>query len=287
MTEILKLLNTLSADELDSVIMRANIMLEKKRKEEAEQAILAKERERLEKIEQEKRRLEEIAELQRKIAELQSQTIVIPDAPVQPAPEKPQAPEMVSCPHCHLMNVATSQYCANCGQRISKRSQQQSTPQAAPQPVQPVSRPEPQPQSAEAQVRCADESMEEWEKLPGEETEQNNHEIILLQPDGGKYAYYMEVTNKRILFMRESTGSKNAGYVARMGGGLLGSLIAEGIKSAVGAGPKPWLEIPLAAVKDCGVQDKKEFFIEADQKYVLKNKGYEKVLPALVMAAKR
>lgn len=32
---------------------------------------------------------------------------------------------------------------------------------------------------------------------------------------------------------------------------------------------------------------KKEFFIEADQKYVLKNKGYEKVLPALVMAARR
>lgn len=44
MNEILKMLNELKADELDGLIVRANILLEKKRKEEAEQALLEKER---------------------------------------------------------------------------------------------------------------------------------------------------------------------------------------------------------------------------------------------------
>ena len=81
MNEILKMLNALTADELDSVLMRGGIMLEKKRKEEAEVAAREKERQRLEKIEQEKKRLEEIAALQRKLQELQSQKVVIPDEP--------------------------------------------------------------------------------------------------------------------------------------------------------------------------------------------------------------
>ena len=63
MDEILKILNALTADELDSVILRAGIMLEKKRKDEAEQARLEQERLRQEKIEQEKQRQQEIAEL--------------------------------------------------------------------------------------------------------------------------------------------------------------------------------------------------------------------------------
>lgn len=81
MNEILKMLNALTADELDGVLMRGGIMLEKKRKEEAEAAQREKERLRLEKIEQEKKRLEEIAALQRKLQELQSQKVVIPDEP--------------------------------------------------------------------------------------------------------------------------------------------------------------------------------------------------------------
>ena len=44
MNEILKMLNELKADELDSLIVCAKILLEKKRKEEAEQALLEKER---------------------------------------------------------------------------------------------------------------------------------------------------------------------------------------------------------------------------------------------------
>ena len=67
MNEILKMLNELSADDLDSLITRANIMLDKKRKEEAEQARLEQERQRQEKLEQEKQRQQEIAELQRRL----------------------------------------------------------------------------------------------------------------------------------------------------------------------------------------------------------------------------
>lgn len=296
MHEILKMLNELKADELDSLIVRAKILLEKKRKEEAEQALLEKERLRQEKIEQEKRRQREIAELQRKLQELQSQKPDIPEpvngdnfvmrepaAPVQPkpAPAAPQPqpvqprPAQTLCPHCGQSNAAGSMFCANCGQKMS------ATYQPAPQ-----SQPAPQPQAVVAQVRYADESMKKWEMRPGEQNMRNRHEIVMLQPNGGKFAYHMEITNQRILFYRESAASKNAGMVARMGGGLVGSLIAEGVKAAAGAGPKPWLEIPLAAVSSCGLQNKKEFFIVADQTYVLKNKNYDTILPNLVAQAK-
>lgn len=297
MNEILKMLNELKADELDGLIVRANILLEKKRKEEAEQALLEKERLRQKKIEQEKRRQQEIAVLQRKLQELQSQQPEIPEpvegngfvmheraVPVQPKPtSQPQpapvqpAPAPTYCPYCGRSNMADSMFCANCGQRMtaSKAAPQMQTPPTA------------QPQSGTAQVRCADEGMKKWEGLPGEQTMRNRHEIILLQPDCGKYAYHMEVTNQRILFYRESTVSKNAGMVARVGGGHVGSLIAEGVKAAAGAGPRPWLEIPLTAVSSCGLQNKKEFFIVADQTYVLKNKNYEILLPDLVANAKR
>ncbi|MDO5323759.1 MAG: zinc ribbon domain-containing protein [Clostridia bacterium] len=323
MDEILKMLNALTADELDSVILRAGIMLEKKRKDEAEQARLEQERLRQEKIEQEKRRQQEIAELQRKLQELQGQRVDIPDVAgdgfvmrgsSQPqtdgmiacpqckamcpaesqfcpscgqrlaAPAQPKMSDMVACPHCHMMNVAGVLFCANCGQRIKA----QPAPQPTPQP-----RPAPQPQPTAqapanaAQVFHAGESMKKWEMLPGEQTVKGRHEIILLQPQDGKFVHHMEVTNQRILLYRESNASRNAGMAARMGGGLLGSMIAEGVKAAAGAGPKPWLAIPLAAVSNCGLQGKKEFFIVADQTYVLKNHRYESLLPDLVAKAKR
>ncbi len=285
MNEILKMLNELKADELDGLIVRANILLEKKRKEEAEQAQLEKERLRQEKIEQEKRRQQEIAELQSRQPEIPEPVegngfgMHERAVPVQTKPtSQPQtAPAPTYCPYCGRSNMADSMFCANCGQRMT-------APKAAPRMQTP---PTAQPQSGAAQVRCADEGMKKWELRPGEQTMRNRHEIILLQPDGGKFAYHMEITNQRILFYRESTASKNAGMVARMGGGLVGSLIAEGVKAATGSGPKPWLEIPLAAVSGCGLQNKKEFFIVADQNYVLKNKNYEILLPDLVADAKR
>ena len=74
MEEILKMLNALTADELDSVIMRAGIMLEKKRKEEAEEALREKERQRQEKIKQELERKRRIEQLQYELRELQRQS---------------------------------------------------------------------------------------------------------------------------------------------------------------------------------------------------------------------
>lgn len=367
MNEILKMLNALTADELDSVLMRGGIMLEKKRKEEAEAAAREKERQRLEKIEQEKKRLEEIAALQRKLQELQSQKVVIPDEPgkatgdnfvmyderkpiddaqaaekekasatiecpnchttnmagrqrcwdcgwnlYQPATAvKTETPEMTACPHCKAMNIAGSQFCANCGQSMSKPQPSQTAKVSCPHchalndagsvfcsncgqkmtakpPVAPPPKPVKLVQVTTAQVRYADESMKKWEMLPGEETKRKNHPITLLQPDGGKkFSYYMEVTNKRILLTREGNFSKNMGLAGALGGGLVGGLLMEGVKAAAGAGPKPWLEIPLAAISNCGLQGKKEFFIVADQTYVLKNSNYEILLPDLIANAKR
>lgn len=292
MEEILKMLNALTADELDSVIMRAGIMLEKKRKEEAEEALREKERQRQEKIKQElerKRRIEqlqyELRELQRQSAPeidaVQGQDFVMYDqskaqAPAQSAAPQPQAAQMVPCPHCHQMNVIGRQYCANCGQKMTAAYQ----PDPQPQPA-------PQPQAVAAQVRYADETMKRWEMLPGEQTQRGRHEIVLLQPNGGKFAYSMEVTNRRILLYRESAASRNVGMVGRMGGGLLGSMIVEGVKAASGAGPRPWVEIPMAAITNYGLQSKKEYFIVADQTYVIKNKGYEKYLTDIITNSKR
>lgn len=296
MNELLKLLNTLTADELENVIMCANIMMEKKRKEEAQEALLEKERQRQEKIAQEKRRLEEIAELQRRLQELQSQPVSIPeepdtipditsfmnDAPAEQAAPVQQSLELVSCPHCGLKNISGKKFCANCGQKMVSNFRQE--PQAAPAPApQPAPTPAPQPQ-----VCYADEDLKEWVLASGEKMERDSQEVIFLKPEmDDKFAYSMEVTNKRILFSRETRASRNASIAARMGGGLLGSLIAEGVKSATGAGPKPWMEIPLTAVSNCGVQDKKEFFIDADKTYLLKNNGIDKFLPNLVANAKR
>lgn len=297
MDEILKMLNALSAEELDRVIMRATIILEKKRKEEAEQARLEKERQRQEQIEQERKRQEEIAALQRKLEELQSQSVSTPGAPnvvrgdnfvmhdpgteknsssrpvAQPAPA--QSANMISCPHCHQMNAADSQFCCNCGQRIVRQSQPAAQPQSAPQP-----QPAPQPRGNTSQVRYADESKKEWQMLPGETSVRPRHEVQILEPKlGRKFVYYMEVTDKRILLMRESAAAANAGLAF----GLAGSLV----KELAHAGPKPWLEIPLSAITNCGLLNKKEFFIEADQTYVFKNKSYEKLLPTLIANAKR
>lgn len=311
MNEILKMMNAMRADELDSLLMRGTIILEKKRKEEAEEAVREQERIRQEKIAAEMRRQEEIQELQRRLQALQQQTVVIPEepgkvqgdqfvmydaprpaaqntAPVQPAPQpapaKPE-PAKVSCPSCRQMNNADSLFCCNCGQRMTAGT---AAPQAAPQPKpQPAPQPAPQPQAGNAQVVYADEAMKKWEKLPGETTMRGQHEIEILQPEmERKCVFHMEVTNQRILLLKESSGSRNAGMAARIGGGLVGSLIAEGVKAATGAGPKPYLAIPLTAVQMCGLQSKKEFVIVADRTYVLKNHSYEKFLPDLVARAK-
>ena len=213
------------------------------------------------------------------------------------------ASQVVVCPHCHKWTDTDYTHCVHCyksinpyaprmvpqaGQPITSsaapaapRAASAATYQAAPRPAAVH-----QPQAA-AQVCYADDSVKDWVKFTGERTVRSRHAIGLLQPAGGKFTYHMEVTDRRILLWKESSGSSTFGYVARMGGGLLGSLIAEGVKAAAGTGPKPWVEIPLGAVSSCGLRNKAEFFITADQTYVLKNMKYDKFLPELVENAKK
>lgn len=251
-------------------------------------------------------------ELQRSDSEKYS-SLVQRKADIQAAIQKIDSGKATSrvifCPHCNKWTDTDFTHCVHCYKSINPsaprpvpQSGQQpvfaastqsaprpaaaSRPAAAPQPATKPA-PAPAPQAGSDSIRYADDSVKNWTMLPGEKSEMNKHAISMLQPAEGTFSYSMQVTNRRILLWRESMGSTVWGSVARMGGGLLGSLIAEGVKAAAGAGAKPWLEIPLTAVSSCGLQNKNEFFFVADQTYVLKNKNYERILPALVENAKR
>ena len=301
MNEILKLLNELSADELDSVIMRATIILEKKRKDEERQALLEKERIRQEQLVQDRQRQKEIAELERKLQELKNQRatqsvpevqgngFVMYEAPKpapkpapQPAPGQTpvrQPPTRAACPHCGQMNTSDSLFCGFCGKKMTNP---QSAPQPAPQPTPPrtPSGFAPQAPRTSGKVSYADASLKQWVLNPGEVSVRGVHEILLHQPEkSGKYIYSMEVTNQRILFTRQHVAAAGTSRAF----GLLGALATE----IAGGGFKPWAEIPLTAIKSCGLRDKKDFVIEADEVFVMKNKKYDQFLPELVEKAKR
>ena len=76
------------------------------------------------------------------------------------------------------------------------------------------------------------------------------------------------------------------GHGGQNGRGLVDSRTAEGVKAAAGTGTRPWLKIPLTAVSGCGLCNEKEFFIVADQSYVLGNKNDDVFLPDLAAQAK-
>ena len=146
-------------------------------------------------------------------------------------PEVSQTIKMIPNPHCHIMSHDDSLFCIHCGQKISK-PQVDSQPPVAPTPSQiycPYCHQQNpagstfctncgksmiKPAHASAlkanipQVRYANESMKKWELNPYENVLHSRHEISLLQRDGGKFAYYMEVTNQRLLFTREGNGAK-------------------------------------------------------------------------------
>ena len=212
---------------------------------------------------------------------------------------------IIACPHCHKWTDGNFSHCVHCNQpsvasaaqpmpqpvprpvpQPAPRPVPQPAPQPAPRPVQqPAPQPAPQPTGA-AQVRYVDESVKKWELFPGENILWSSDEVPMLQPAGGKFVYSMKVTERRILLSREKLGASVASRAA-FAGGLLGALVVEGVKAATGAGPKPWLEIPLTAIVACGQQNKKEYFIQADQVYVFRNQRFEKFLPALVAQAKQ
>lgn len=128
MNEILQKLNALKADELEAVITRANIMLEKKRKEEAQQALLEKVRIRQQQLAQAQKRQQEIADLERKLKELKSQTPATPEAVrgdnfvmQEPAPAAQPKPSSKICPRCHQSNTPDSMFCAGCGKQLTAK----------------------------------------------------------------------------------------------------------------------------------------------------------------------
>lgn len=128
MNEILQKLNALKADELEAVITRASIMLEKKQKEEAQQALLEKERIRQEQLAQAQKRQQEIADLERKLKELKSQTPATPEAVRgdsfvmrEPAPAAQPMPSSKICPRCHQSNTPDSMFCAGCGKQLTAK----------------------------------------------------------------------------------------------------------------------------------------------------------------------
>lgn len=202
---------------------------------------------------------------------------------VQQKAEPVQKPNEISCPNCHQMNSPESAFCLKCGTRLSQ-PQVQHQPQA---PVYTAPAPAPNQNISAAQVKYSDGSLNKWEMLPGEKTVRGRHDITLIQPEPEKkFAYTMEITDKRLLLSRESSASKNATLALSMGGGLVGSLIANGVKAANGSGPKPYIEIPLSAITNCGLQSKKEFFVVAGETFVFKNSSYDKLIPELVKEAK-
>lgn len=126
MNEILQMLNALRADELEAVIARANIMLEKKKKEEARQALLEKERIRQQQLAQTQKRQQEIAELERKLKELKGQMPAMPEevrgdsfVMREPASAAQARPSNKVCPHCHQSNTPDSMFCISCGKQLT------------------------------------------------------------------------------------------------------------------------------------------------------------------------
>lgn len=284
MNEILSLFNSLTADELDKVLTSGRALLEKKRREEAEQA-------QRKKIEDERKRQQEIAELQRRLQELQKQAAASEEkkepvsaskpeyaestsfrpASQQAAASKPAepTPQPVICPYCSQSNTPGSLFCINCGQKMVLKHQPAPKPSPAPAPASSV-------RPASAQIRYAGEDMKKWEKLPGEKTERGLHEIKFIEPEKEKrMVYFMEVTNKRLLISREGLFAANAGLAF----GIVGHLASNAAK-------KPYLEIPLTAITNYGLISKKEFLIEAGERFVLKNNVYDRTLPQLIENAK-
>lgn len=155
MDEIFEKLDSLSIEELERVIVKAQELIQKKRQEAQRQAELEKQRQEQERLEAERRKQEEIAALQRRLKELQGDTQsddqpkVQVDTPhekaqqriqqdtaaafaaaesVKPktAPAKEQGYSMISCPGCHKLVPSDSRFCFYCGGDITQKKESKS-----------------------------------------------------------------------------------------------------------------------------------------------------------------
>ena len=99
MTDLIRQMNELSVEDLKKLILRAQLMLEKKEEEI--------ELERKRQLEAEHKRKKEIEMLQRRLRELQGE-----------ANGGSEDLGKRTCPYCHKMVTAESKFCSFCGKSI-------------------------------------------------------------------------------------------------------------------------------------------------------------------------
>lgn len=261
MEEILEQLKGCSIQQLQEVMAQAQRLITEKEQEVQRQARLERERMERERMEQERRRQEEIAQLQERLRQLQGEQT--PPPPPAPPQEQPQPVySMVSCPHCHQLIPSGSHFCTACGKDLNETPTYtyRGAKTAAQQPVQQsIHNTVAQPTQDGTQVEHLDGTLSKWDVWTGEYDVFGWRDVKMLAPEEGKkQACYLKITARRILFSTESLLKARARTTAF---GALGNMLVE-------EKGKPWVSIPLPAVRSYALTGKKEMRIQADQDYV-------------------
>lgn len=261
MEEILEQLKGCSIQQLQEVMAQAQRLITEKEQEVQRQARLERERMERERMEQERRRQEEIAQLQERLRQLQGEQT--PPPPPAPPQEQPQPVySMVSCPHCHQLIPSDSRLCTACGKQLGEAVTYtyRGAKAAAQQPVQQsIHNTVAQPTQDGTQVEHLDGTLSKWDTWAGEYEVFSWRDVKMTAPEEGKkQACYLKITARRILFSTESLLKARARTTAF---GALGNMLVE-------EKGKPWVSIPLPAVRSYALTGKKEMRIQADQDYV-------------------
>lgn len=275
MEEILEQLKGCSIQQLQQVIAQAQQLIGEKEQQAQRQAQLERERLERERMEQERRRQEEIAQLQERLRQLQGEQTPPPPPPA-PTQQQPQPVySMISCPHCHQLVPSDSRFCTACGgplggtpgytHRKAEGTKQQPTQQSTQNMVA-------QPTPNGTQVEHLDGTMTKWDVWTGEYDVFGWRDVKMIAPEEAKkQACYLKITARRILFSTESLLKARARTTAF---GALGNMLVE-------EKGKPWVSIPLPAVRSCVLTGKKEMRIQADQDYVFTTSKAKDIYEAL------
>lgn len=262
MEEILEQLKGCSIQQLQEVMAQAQRLITEKEQEVQRQARLERERMERERMEQERRRQEEIAQLQERLRQLQGEQTPPPPPPAPPQEQTQQVYSMVSCPHCHQLIPSDSRLCTACGKQLGEAVTYtyRGAKAAAQQPVQQsIHNTVAQPTQDGTQVEHLDGTLSKWDTWAGEYEVFGWRDVKMTAPEEGKkQACYLKITARRILFSSESLLKARARTTAF---GALGNMLVE-------EKGKPWVSIPLPAVRSYALTGKKEMRIQADQDYV-------------------